>query len=51
MRTEAGSVRILSYLENGDQASAAAIATMLLAVSFTVIVFLDVVQRKAARRG
>lgn len=51
MRTEVGSVRILSYLENGDQTSAAAIATVLLAVSLLVIVALDLLQRKVARRG
>lgn len=51
MRTEVGSVRILSYLENGDQTSAAAIATVLLAVSLVVIVALDLLQRKVAQRG
>jgi sulfate transport system permease protein len=51
MRTEVGSVRILSYLENGDQTSAAAIATVLLAVSLLVIVALDLLQRKMAQRG
>ena len=51
MRTEVGSVRILSYLENGDQTSAAAIATVLLAVSLLVIVALDLLQRKVAQRG
>lgn len=51
LRTEVGSVRILSYLENGDNASAAAIATILLVTSLLVIVLLDVVQRKVARRG
>ena len=33
MRTEVASVRILTYIENGDPASAAAVATVLLAVS------------------
>ena len=51
MRTEVGSVRILSYLENGDNASAAAIATILLVTSLVVIVVLDVLQRRVARRG
>ena len=51
LRTEVGSVRILSYLENGDQTSAAAIATVLLAVSLLVIVALDLLQRKVAQRG
>ena len=51
MRTEVGSVRILAYLENGDPASAAAVATVLLAVSLMVIVLLDVIQRRVSRRG
>ncbi|TAK70806.1 MAG: sulfate ABC transporter permease subunit CysT [Actinomycetota bacterium] len=51
MRTEVGSVRILTYLENGDTASAAAVATVLLAVSLLVIVVLDVIQRRVAKRG
>lgn len=51
MRTEVGSVRILSYIENGDEASAAAVASILLLTSLLVIVLLDVLQRKVARRG
>ena len=51
MRTEVASVRILSYLENGDQAAAAAVATLLLAVSLLAIVALDLIQRKVASRG
>lgn len=51
MRTEVGSVRILTYLENGDPASAAAVATALLAVSLAVIALIDVIQRRVARRG
>ena len=51
MRTEVASVRILSYLENGDQAAAAAVATLLLAVSLLAIVTLDLIQRKVASRG
>jgi sulfate transport system permease protein len=51
MRTEVGSVRILTYLENGDPASAAAVATVLLAVSLVVIVLIDVIQRRVSRRG
>ncbi len=51
LRTEVTSVRILSYLENGNQAAAAAVATVLLAVSLLVIVALDLVQRRVARRG
>ncbi len=51
LRTEVTSVRILTYLENGNTASAAAVATVLLGVSLLVIVALDLVQRRVARRG
>jgi len=51
MRTEVTSVRILTYIENGDLASAAAVASLLLLVSFAVIVALDLIQRRVARRG
>ena len=51
MRTEVASVRILAYLENGDQTSAAAVATLLLAVSLVALVTLDVLQRTVVSRG
>ena len=51
MQTEVTSVRMLSYIENGNTASAAAVATLLLLVALTVIVLLDVIQRRVARRG
>jgi sulfate/thiosulfate transport system permease protein len=51
LRTEVGSVRILSFLENGNDAAAAAVATVLLAVSLLVIVVLDLVQRRVSKRG
>ncbi len=51
MRTEVASVRVLTYIENGDAQSAAAVATMMLAVALAVIVLLDVIQRRVARRG
>jgi sulfate transport system permease protein len=50
-RTEVTSVRILTYIENGDLASASAVATILLAVALAVIVTLDLLQRRVARRG
>jgi sulfate transport system permease protein len=50
-RTEVVSVRVLSYLEGGNPASAAALATVMLVVALLAIVTLDVVQRKVARRG
>lgn len=51
MRTEVTSVRILSSIENDNLASAAAVAAVLLAISFAVIVTLDVVQRWVVRHG
>ena len=51
MRTEMASVRILSYIENGNTAAAAAIATLLLAVALLVIVTLEIISRRVARRG
>jgi sulfate transport system permease protein len=50
-RTEVVSVRVLTYIENGDKASAAAAATLMLMVALVVIVLLDVLQRRVARRG
>jgi sulfate/thiosulfate transport system permease protein len=50
-RTEVASVRVLTYIENGDPTSAAAVATLMLAVALAVIVALDLIQRRAARRG
>lgn len=51
LRTEVTSVRILTYIENGDLASASVVATVLLIVSLAVIVSLDVLQRKLVRRA
>jgi sulfate transport system permease protein len=50
-KTEVTSVRILSSVENDNLPSAAAVATVLLAVSLAVIVALDVVQRRVSGRG
>jgi sulfate transport system permease protein len=50
-RTEVVSVRVLTYIENGDTTSAAAVATLMLIVALAVIVVLDVLQRRVARRG
>lgn len=49
--TEVTSVRILSSLENDNRAGAAAVATVLLAVSLLVIVAIDILQRRLVRRG
>ena len=51
MRTEVTSVRILSSIENDNLDSAAAVATVLLAISLAVILLLDVIQRRVMRRG
>ena len=50
-RTEVVSVRVLSFIEGGDRTSAAALATIMLGVALFVIVALDVIQRRMARRG
>ena len=50
-RTEVTSVRVLTYLEGGNAASAAAVATVMLVVALLAIVALDVTQRRVARRG
>ncbi len=49
--TQVASVRVLAYLEGGDRAGAASLATVLLVVALVVIVLLDVIQRRVARRG
>ena len=49
--TEVASVRVLSYIENGNEAAAASVAAVLLVVALVVIVLLDVIQRRVARRG
>ena len=50
-KTEVASVRMLSQIENDNLAGAAATATVLLAVSLVVLVGLELVQQRAARRG
>ncbi|HEY3527700.1 MAG TPA: sulfate ABC transporter permease subunit CysT [Nocardioides sp.] len=50
-RTEVVSVRVLSFIEGGDRTSAAALATIMLGVALAVILALDVLQRRVARRG
>ncbi len=50
-RTEVVSVRVLTFIENGSNASAAALASVMLGVALVVIVALDLVQRRVARRG
>jgi sulfate/thiosulfate transport system permease protein len=50
-KTEVVSVRVYSFIEGGDQTSAAALATIMLGVALFVIVALDIIQRRVARRG
>jgi sulfate transport system permease protein len=50
-RTEVASVRILTFIENDNLAAASSIATVLLFISLSVIVVLDVVQRLVVRRA
>jgi sulfate/thiosulfate transport system permease protein len=50
-RTEVVSVRVLTFIEGGNTAAAASLASVMLAVALVVIVTLDLVQRRVARRG
>ena len=49
--TEVASVRILTYIENGDKAGAASVAVILLAVALAAIILLQLLTRAVARRG
>jgi sulfate transport system permease protein len=49
-RTEVASVRIYGFNQDGNRGSASAIAAILLVVALVVIVALDVIQRRLARR-
>jgi sulfate transport system permease protein len=51
LKTEVTSVRILSSIENDNRVGAAAVATILLVISLVVIVAIDLLQRRVARRG
>jgi sulfate transport system permease protein len=51
LKTEVASVRILSYIENGNEAAAASVATILLLVALLAIVVLQVLSSVVARRG
>src|SRR3954452_12123661 len=50
-RTEVASVRVLTFIENGNREAASAVAAIMLLVALVVIVILDVIQRRLARRG
>ncbi|MGH8861332.1 MAG: sulfate ABC transporter permease subunit CysT [Jatrophihabitantaceae bacterium] len=49
--TTVSSMQIFQKIQNFDYVGAASVATVLLAVSLVVIVLVDVLQRRAARRG
>jgi len=49
--TEVVSVRVLSFIEGGNTAAAAAVASVMLATALLVIVALDLLQGWVARRG
>ncbi len=44
-------MRVYTFIENGNKNAASAVAAILLIVALLVIVFLDVLQRRLARRG
>jgi sulfate transport system permease protein len=50
-KTQVAAVVVFGRIQNDDNASAAAISTVLLAIALVVLVVLDIVQRRAARRG
>ncbi len=50
-QTEVVSVRVLTFIENGNLQSAAALASIMLFIALVVIVALDIVQRRVSRRG
>jgi sulfate transport system permease protein len=49
--TEVAAVRVFTFIENGNTAGASAVATLMLLVALAVIVSLDIIQRRVARRG
>ncbi|MCD9198900.1 sulfate ABC transporter permease subunit CysT [Aeromicrobium wangtongii] len=51
MKTEVASVRILTYIENGNEAAAASVAVILLLVALGAIIVLQVLSSWVARRG
>jgi sulfate/thiosulfate transport system permease protein len=50
-KTQVAAVTIFGRIQNDDNTSAAAISTVLLAIALAVLFVLDVLQRRAARRG
>lgn len=50
-KTEVASVRILTYIENGNDAAAASVAVILLAVALFAIILLQILTKVVAKRG
>ena len=50
-KTEVASVRVLTFIENGNRGAASAVAAIMLLVALAVILVLDIIQRRLARRG
>ncbi len=50
-KTEVASVRILTYIENGNEAAAASVAVLLLAVALIAIILLQILTNAVAKRG
>jgi sulfate transport system permease protein len=50
-KTEVASVRILTYIENGNDAAAASVAVLLLAVALLAIILLQILTTVVARRA
>lgn len=50
-RTEVVSVRVLGFIEGGNTAAAATLATVMLVVALGVIIAVDLIQRRVARRA
>ena len=50
-KTEVASVRVLTFIENGNREAASAVAAIMLLIALLVIIILDVIQRRLARRG
>ena len=44
-------MRVLTYIENGNRRRRPRLATLMLVVALFVIVALDIIQRRVARRG
>lgn len=49
--TEVASLKILKFIEGDNPAAAATVASLLLVVALAVIVLLDIISRRVARRG